>query len=107
MTSCDRCADLHEWAAGDDRQAAVCPARVVDRAAASIRPTHNRRHIRRIAEDVTLWRPYVIAMVQGICTHPAQATWTTDEIEEAIASRIRVKAYDSVLAEPHRPRRAA
>lgn len=99
MTSCDRCADCHDWAA-DERQAAVCPARVVDRAAAGIRRAHDRRHILRIAEDVTLWRPYVIALVQGICAHPKQAAWTTEEVEEAIAGRIRVRAYDAVLSEP-------
>ena len=91
------CRDLHDWAE-DDRQRAVCPIRVCETAVSGMPRRHDYRHARRIAEDVDLWRPFVVALVIGICAHPKQATWTTTEIEEAIASRIRVKAIDQILA---------
>lgn len=62
-------------------------------------PQRDYRHARRIAEDVGLWRPYVVAMVIGVCSHPAQATWTAAEVEEAIARDVRIRAIDRVITE--------
>ena len=105
MTSCDRCHDLHDWAE-NSRQAAVCPVRVAELAAARCPRHRDFRHVRRIAEDATLWRPFVITMAIGICSHPAQDTWTTAEIEQAIAGDIYLRAIDQILGEtaPRRKR---
>jgi hypothetical protein len=101
------CRDLHAWAE-DDRQRAVCPIRVCETAVSGMPRRRDYRHARHIAEDADLWRPFVIALAIGICAHPAQAAWTTVEIEEAIASRIRVKAIDQILTDATRqPRRRA
>lgn len=101
------CRDLHTWAE-DDRQRGVCPIRVCETAVSGMPRRRDYRHARRVAEDVDLWRPFVIALAIGICAHPAQAAWTTAEIEEAIASRIRVKAIDQILTDATRqPRRRA
>jgi len=101
------CRDLHAWAE-DDRQRGVCPIRVCETAVSGMPRRRDYRHARHIAEDADLWRPFVIALAIGICAHPAQAAWTTVEIEEAIASRIRVKAIDQILTDVTRqPRRRA
>ena len=92
------CRDLHDWAL-DERQRLVCPIRVCEAAVTGMPRRQDYRHARRIAEDVDLWRPYVVAMVIGICSHPAQTTWTATEIEEEIARDVRIRAIDRVIVE--------
>ena len=77
----------------------MCPIRVCEAAAAGMPRRRDYRHARCIAEDVNLWRPYVVAMVIGICSHPAQATWTAAEVEEEIARDVRIRAINRVITE--------
>ena len=92
------CRDLHDWAL-DERQRLVCPIRVCEAAVSGMPRRRDYRHVRRIAEDVDLWRPYVVAMTIGICSHPAQAAWTAEEIEAEIARDVRIRAINRALAE--------
>lgn len=44
--------------------------------------------------DRDLWHPLVVNLIIGACSHPAQAAWTTDELEDAIAARIKYHCID-------------
>ena len=44
--------------------------------------------------DRDLWHPLVVSLIVGACSHPAQAAWTTGELEDAIAARIKYHCID-------------
>ena len=96
----------HPWAA-DDRQRAHCPARIVRKALTALPRHRDFRHVRRDLADLDLWHPLIVNLVVGACSHPAQAAWTVDDLENAIAARLRVVCIDAHLREPklRRPRK--
>lgn len=100
--ACAACRDRHVWAGDDARARAVCPRRVCELAEAGLPRGRDFRHVRELACDVDLWRPWIVAVVVGVSAHPAQAAWTVDEITTEVARMLRVEALTRTIAESER-----
>lgn len=85
----------HDWARSP-REAAVCPTRVCEAAAAKASDPDLR--LFRDFLLCPLWHPLARAIIAWLCDHPTAAGWTAEEVETEAARQVYITAIDRYLA---------
>lgn len=85
----------HEWAR-NAREAAVCPTRIAETAAAQT--TDPDLWMFRDFLLAPVWHPWLHETIRRACDHPKAADWSTEQIEAEVVAHMRYIAIERYLA---------